>query len=285
MTSSEGMNEGDPGEGDGVPDTGMGRPSAVTLVLIPLLIVIIWIIENYLLAGGSLISAKTGSPGLLLYTVLSCIVVGIIVPLIRIRTAFRAGAVNMFQIGFRSLRRTVATVSLTTLATYTIVLFLRVYGIGPDRETGFFLFAIFLPTAVAAVMICWVLAGTHIQAYVRSGGILISIVTGAVTTALFFGLSMSTLFAGDRVPDLFLGYFAAGIFVALFFFAVRDIYATVFVVAWALVLIAGSVPDFVIPYSLTSAVVFCAILAVAALVIVHWHFSRHYTTVKIPEKP
>ena len=262
----------------------LSRPSTVTLVLIPFLIVCIWIIENYLLTEGALVSGKTSLLGLFLYTLLSCVLVGIIVPLIRIRAAFRAGAVNMFQIGFRTLRRTVAAVSLTALAVYTLVLFLRIYGTGPDRDTGFFLAGLLLPTAIAAVMICWGLLGTHIQAYVRSGGILVSVIIGVVVTALVFALSMTLLLASGRIAEAFPGYFAAGIAAALFFFAVRDIYATVVAVTGALVVLAGSAPGFSYPYSLVPAAAVCAFLTLAVLVAAHGHFSRHYTTVKLPKK-
>ncbi|MGA8244475.1 MAG: hypothetical protein WB811_06095, partial [Methanoregula sp.] len=92
--------------------------SLVTLVLIPLVIVLIWLLENYLLAGNTHLFRQASIPGLVLYTVLAGIFVGIIVPIVRIRAAFLSGAVNMFQIGFRSARRTVAAVSLTALAGY-----------------------------------------------------------------------------------------------------------------------------------------------------------------------
>jgi hypothetical protein len=265
-----------------VPPTNQHQPSAVTLILIPLLIVTIWIIENYLLIGGGLVSLKTSMPGLFLYTLLSCIIVGILVPLIRIRVAFLSGAVNMFQIGFRSLRRTAAAVSLTIIAAYTIVLFLRVYGTGPDRDAGFFLFALLFPTAVAAVMICWGLFGTHIQAYVRSGGSLVSIITGVVMTALLFAVSMTLLLASGRIAEAFPGYLAAGIVAALFFFAVRDIYATVIAVTLTLVVIVGSAPDFSSPSSLAPAAIICSFLTFGVLLAAHRHFSRHYTTVKLP---
>lgn len=265
-----------------MPPADLHRQSTVTLVVIPLLIVAIWIIENYLFSGGALVSLKTSVPGLLIYTLLSCILVGIIVPLIRIRAAFRAGAVNMFQIGFRSLRRTVAAVGLTLLAGYTIILFMGVYGIGPGRDAGFFLFLYLFPTAIAAVMICWGLLGTHIQAYVRNGGVLVSIITGVIMTALLFAFSMTLLLASGRIAEAFPGYLAAGIIVALFFFAVRDIYATIIAVTCALVVIAGSAPGFSIPYSLAPAAIICSVLTFGVLLAAHMHFSHHYTTVKLP---
>jgi len=263
----------------------LSRPSTVTLVLIPLLIVCIWIIENYLL------HRKVRSyPEKRLFWDFSCIrsfPASLSGSSCRSSVSARhsgQGRSTCSRSAFRTLRRTVAAVSLTALAVYTLVLFLRIYGTGPDRDTGFFLAGLLLPTAIAAVMICWGLLGTHIQAYVRSGGILVSVIIGVVVTALVFALSMTLLLASGRIAEAFPGYFAAGIAAALFFFAVRDIYATVVAVTGALVVLAGSAPGFSYPYSLVPAAAVCAFLTLAVLVAAHGHFSRHYTTVKLPKK-
>ena len=54
-----------------VPRQGKGRSDWVTLILIPLVIVIIWLLENYLLAGNSHLFRQASLPGLVIYTVLS----------------------------------------------------------------------------------------------------------------------------------------------------------------------------------------------------------------------
>jgi len=74
---------------------GWGRKTGVTLILIPLIIVIIWLLENYLLAGSSRLFLQANLPGLVLYTILSGIVVGILVPIVRIRAAFLSGDVPL----------------------------------------------------------------------------------------------------------------------------------------------------------------------------------------------
>ena len=100
----------------------------VTLVLIPLVIALIWLLENYLLAGNTRLFLQASLSGLVIYSVLAGILVGIIVPAVRIRAAFLSGAVNMFQIGFRSTRRTVAAVSLTALGVYAGCMILALSG-------------------------------------------------------------------------------------------------------------------------------------------------------------
>ncbi len=267
-----------------VPRQGKGRSDWVTLILIPLVIVIIWLLENYLLAGNSHLFRQASLPGLVIYTVLSGIVVGILVPVVRIRAAFLSGAVNMFQIGFRSLRRTVAAVSLTALVGYAGFVLMSMTGQDLDRLTGATLFILLLPTAIAAVMICWVLVGTHVQAYVRSGGVVISVFTGVLLTALVFAVSMSALYATADFREMFVWFFALGCVAALFFFAVRDIYATIIVVTAGLIVLQNSRidPAYLAPFN--PVVALCGILAIGVLVGIHGYFSRHYTTVMIPGK-
>jgi hypothetical protein len=256
----------------------------VALVLIPLVIVIVWLLENYLLAGTTHLFLQASLPGLVIYTVLSGIVVGILIPVVRIRVAFLSGAVNMFQIGFRSLRRTVTAVSLTALAGYAGVVLVSLSGQGLDRLTGAMLFILLLPTAIAAVMICWVLVGTHVQAYVRSGGVVLSVFTGVLLTAIIFATSLSVLFAMADFREQFTGFFALGCVAAFFFFAVRDIWATIIVVTAGLVVLQNSRidPAYLIPFN--PVVALCGILAAGVLVGVHWYFSRHYTTFMLPGK-
>ena len=269
------------GEG---PRTGNMRSTWVTLILIPLLIVIIWLLENYLLAGNSRLFGQESLLGLMLYTILSCIVVGILVPIIRIRAAFLSGAVNMFQIGFRSLRRTVAAVSLTALAGYAGVVLMSLSGQGFDRWTGVALFLFLLPTAIAAVMICWMLVGTHVQACVRNGGVVISVFTGVLLTTIVFAIAMTALFAATDFRGQFAGFFALGCVSALFFFAVRDIWATIIVVTTGLVILQNShiASAYIVPFN--PVVALCGILTVGVLAGVHVYFSRHYTTVMLPGK-
>jgi hypothetical protein len=264
-----------------VSQPGAGRSAGVTLLLIPLLIVIIWLLENYLLAGNTRLFWQASPLVLVLYTVISVIIVGTLVPVMRIRVSFLSGAVNMFQIGFRPLRRTLIAVSLTALAGF-IVLSLSVQGL--DWLTGAALFVLLLPTAIAAVMICWVLVGTHVQAYVRCGGAVISVFTGVLMTALVFAISLSALFAGLNFREFFVGFFAVGCVAAFCFFAVRDVWATVIVVAFSLVILLDSRIDPAYLARFSPVVAFCGILAVLVLACVHDYFSRHYTTVMLPGK-
>jgi len=257
--------------------------SFVTLVLIPLVIVLIWILENYLLATTIHIFQRVNLPGLVLYTALSSILVGMLVPLIRIRAAFLSGAVNMFQIGFRSARRTLIAIVITALACYSLVVITGLPLALSDQARVAMLFFLLLPTGSASVMICWVMAGTHIQAYVRSSGVAVSVIAGVLITALLFALSLSILVTGPDLPGTFTGLFVTGCVSALFFFAVRDVYATILVVTSGLLVLTGKGVDPAYLSLSSPVVVLCGLAAVVVLAGIHVHFSRHYTTIRIPE--
>ena len=88
------------------------------------------------------------------------------------------------------------------------------------------------------------------------------------------------LVSGEMVVQ----FFAAGCVAAFFFFAVRDVWATIIVVTFSLVVLENSRidPVYLVPFS--PVVALCGILTAGVLVGVHWHFSRHYTTVLLPGK-
>ena len=101
-------------------------------------------------------------------------------------------------------------------------------------------FLLLIPTGIAAVMICWVVVGTHVQALVRHGGAVISIPAGIVVTGILFGIAMLVMVPVQRSPDLLTLYLGAGMLMAVFFFAVRDIYATSIAVTGCMVFLFSS---------------------------------------------
>lgn len=258
------------------------RAATVRLLVIPFAVYGAWVLEIFLLAGTASVFMRFNPTGIFLYTIIACIITGLVAPLVCLRTAFLSGAVNMFQIGFRSLRRTLLTSFLTCVGVYGAIMVFNPFG--TDRLAFTNAFILLLPTAIAAVMMCWVLMGTHMQAFVRGGGALISLSVGISATTVLY--CVATLASVPSAPDqsFFLSAVALGIVAAFFFFAVRDIYATSLFVG------AGSVfcmADRIDPLYLrnTGQVVWISsVLAVCTLIVIHWYLSRNFVTVKIPVK-
>ena len=84
--------------------------------------------------------------------------------------------------------------------------------------------------------------------------------------------------------ELFTGFFAVGCVAAFCFFAVRDVWATLIVVTFSLVILLNSRIDPTYLSRFSPVVALCGILAVIVLACVHNYFSRHYTTVILPGK-
>jgi hypothetical protein len=256
------------------------RTRVIRLLVIPVIVSVVWVLECFLFGGAVHLFTAPKGPALVIYTLAACIFTGLVVPVLLIRRAFVSGAVNLFQLGFRSLRRTIPVSVLTFVVLYgAVLLFIPP---GPAR-TGFAeSFLLLLPTGIAAAMICWVMAGTHVQALVRQGGPVISIPVGIAVTGILFGLALLLLVPVQRSPDLLSWYIGAGMLIAVFFFTVRDVYATSIAVTGCMsFLFSASIPPAgispVLPWACAAAV-----LTAGVLVGIHRYLSLHFVTIEIP---
>lgn len=237
-------------------------------------------LETFLLEGSKNLFGVLDSTGIFLYTLIACIITGMVIPLICIRKTFISGAVNLFQIGFRSLRRTLLACVLTFTIVYGAVILFNPFGM--ERFMFVNAFVLLLPGTIASVMICWVLIGTHIQAFVRSGGAFISLLVGIVVTAMLFGLTTFAYFPTVIQQGALFSSVCTGIIAGLFFFAVRDVYATSVVVGGCSVF---ALADRISPMYLNSlipSVWMSGGLAVCTLVGIHLYLSRNFTTILVP---
>jgi hypothetical protein len=256
------------------------RSATLRLLVIPFAIYAAWLLETFLLTGSMHTFERSDPSGIFLYTIIACIITGIVAPLLYIRTTFISGAVNMFHIGFRSLRYTFLTCFLTCSICYGAVILFNPFG--NDRFAFFNAFILLLPSAIASVMMCWVLMGTHVQAFVRSGGAILSISIGIMVTTVLFGMTTFAYFPAILQQDALIASVSIGIIAAIFFFAVREVYATILVVAICSVF---TMADRINPFYVQETVPLVwmsAVLTISALMGIHLYLSRNYMTLKIP---
>ncbi|MDD1694776.1 MAG: hypothetical protein LUQ71_08645, partial [Methanoregula sp.] len=205
---------------------------------------------------------------------------GLGVPVFLIPRAFVSGEVTMYQLGFRSLRRTGLAVALTVLLTGASVALYNPFGM--DRSAFAVAFLFLLPTGIASVMICWVLVGTHVQALVRGGGAITSISVGVIITGILFGLTSRVQFPGAGMTDTLFWYISAGIVAAIFFFAVRDVWASGIVVTGVFVYLAAGQLDTTILHQSFTVISLAAVVSIGVLAGVHWYLSRNFVTIPVP---
>jgi hypothetical protein len=256
------------------------QAATLRLLVIPFAVYAAWVLEIFLLGGTVSVFTRFNPSGIFVYTIISCIITGLIAPLVCLRAAFLSGAVNMFQIGFRSLKRTLLTSFLTGVGIYAAIMVFNPFG--TDRLAFTNAYILLLPTAIASVMMCWVLMGTHVQAFVRSGGAFISLSVGISTTTVLYCVATLSSVPSTLDQSFFFSTVSMGIIAAFFFFAVRDIYATsLFVGAGSVFCMADRIDLFYLQDA-GQVVWTSSVLAVCTLIAIHWYLSRNFVTVKIP---
>lgn len=256
------------------------RSAPGRLLLIPLLVFAVWVAETFFFQGRQQLFLHPDPFSLLFYTLMTCIFVGIVLPVILVRQAFLLGDVNMHQLGFRPLKRTLLMVTLTILVIWLAVVLQNPFG--PDRMAFLSAFLLLLPTGLASAMVCYVLAGTHMQALVRERGVLMAILAGSFFSAILFALTLPAHMPGAATPETAIRFLSAGILASLFFFAVRDVWAVSLVVTGSLVwLLSGWLdPAHTSPVSVAMGA--AAVLTAMTLAGIQWYLSRHYVTIAAP---
>jgi hypothetical protein len=256
------------------------RSGLFRLLVIPLAIYSVWMIVTALFEGDCRLFLNADSRGIIVYTVFSCIITGMILPVYCIRESFVTGAVNMFQIGFWPVRRTFYACALTTVFGYMAMVLFSPFG--TDTIIFGYAFLLLLPTAIASVMVCWVLLGTHLQAFVREGGAAISIAAGSLITAWLFCITSFAHSPPIHPQPALAGFLVLGLAAALFYFAVRDIYAASIFVAFGLTFVLADRIGVSGTQAAMPAVYGSALLAVITLLGIHLYFVRNFRTVKLP---
>jgi hypothetical protein len=255
----------------------------ITLLVIPFLVYIAWLMETFLFEGKLSLFRTFDPLPFILYTFVGCILIGTIVPVFLIQRSFLSRSVNMFQIGFRLPWRTLVICTLTAIACIFTLMFFGPSDI--SRPVLFALFLLCLPTGIASVMVCWVLVGTHLQALVRAGGMLVAIPTGVAVTSILFGLTSLAHTPAAGVQDPLVPMILLGMVTALSFFALRDVYASVMVITTGMVLLFPARTDTTALAGAFPLVALCALAAFAALLGIHVYFSRRFATVIVVPDP
>ena len=131
-------------------------------------------------------------------------------------------------------------------------------------------------------MVCRALARTHVQAFIRTGGMAVSILTGIIVTALLFSLSLLPLMPESNPDPGFSAPVQYWLCVAIFFFAVHDIYPTILLVTFIMVFLWASSVDPVYLHVPNLSVYAAAVITAGVLAGMHRHYSLYFTTIFLP---
>jgi len=254
--------------------------SPIRLVLIPLIVYTVWFLETFLLEGSLGVFSRYQPVVYFTYVLLANILIGTLAPLIFLRSGLLTGVVNMHQIGFRDLRRTVVTAGITACSGYLILAAVTHSAAPTVTLVGTVL--VLTPVAISSVMICWVLAGTHLQAYARRYGAAASILTGVTITGSLFGLSFAAHSPPLSDPRHILTAIVIGAAVAIVFFAIRDVWSAIIVQLFALVWFLRDSIDSAYIQPVPPLVVLTASLAILALLLSIRYLTKRFVTILLP---
>jgi hypothetical protein len=147
----------------------------------------LWVITTYLLEGRILTLLRPeAAVDRIVYTVIANFLMGIIIACWVLRSSLVSGFVSVEQIGFRSLRYTLAAV--VTAGVIGFILFIVQNPPSSNPVVIMNVYAQVLTVSVAEVVVCWAVIGASFESLARNEGKIISLLAGILAASFSFGI-------------------------------------------------------------------------------------------------
>jgi hypothetical protein len=214
-----------------------GHPARVSVrvLIIPLLIFGAWVVERSFLGGSVFIFRDEDLGKWVAFTAISEILVGILVTGFALRTALREGWVTCIQIGVQFTKTSM--IGIFTAGSLGIALFFLPGWGKVAPSTAFHLFFVLLPLATGEVMVCWALLGTHIETILVYKGTFTAALISQIAAVVFSGIPYCAGIPLAQAPAVVFPVLLAGLLTGCVFLIFRDIYATITIHIFALMVI------------------------------------------------
>jgi len=192
-----------------------------------LILYALWSITTYFLEGRILTLLRPEAAlDRVIYTVVANILIGIVIAFLVIRFSIASGAASRHQLGFSSLRRTVAVVIIAGLTGLgTLIMLLKVPSLNPQVLLNGY--AQVLTVSVAEIMVCWAAVGTSFKSSARKFGEIQAVLMGITAASIFFGVYHLAHSPPFNEPAMVLRLILVGVVTSLVYFILRDIYAAI----------------------------------------------------------
>jgi len=147
----------------------------------------LWVIATYLLEGRILTFLRPeATVDRIVYTVIANFLVGIIIAACVLRSSLISGFVTTEQIGFRSIRHTLAGVVLAGIIGF--VLFIVQNPPSLNLMVIMNVYSQVLTVSIAEVVVCWAVIGASFESLARNKGRVISMLAGIIAASFSFGI-------------------------------------------------------------------------------------------------
>ncbi len=148
---------------------------------------LLWAIATYLLEGRILTLLRPEAAAeRIVYTAIANFLVGIIIAALVLRSSLISGFVSLEQIGFRSIRHTLASAVIAGVSGFVFFIIQDPPSLNPVVIMN--IYAQVLTVSVAEVVVCWAVIGASFEALARNKGKVISLLAGILAASISFGI-------------------------------------------------------------------------------------------------
>lgn len=148
---------------------------------------LLWVIATYLLEGRILTLLRPeAAADRIVYTVIANFLVGIMIACWVLRSALISGFVSPEQMGFRSIRHTLAAVIIAGVTGFVLFIVQNPPSLNPVVILN--VYAQVLTVSVAEIVVCWAVIGASFESLARNKGKVISLLAGILASSISFGI-------------------------------------------------------------------------------------------------
>jgi len=197
------------------------------LIIIAIGLYLVWISATYLLEGRIELLHHNDPFGRVVYTVIANMAVGTVIAFLPIKIAMssKKGFVTLKQIGFRSIKYTVALIVIAGSIGFILFLIQQPASLNPIII--FNVFSQTLPGSIAEIMVCWTVVGMFMESLSKDRfGKYGSIVLGIVVSTVLFGVYHFAHSSPFNQPNAVIFLMLPGILTSIVYFVGRSVYAT-----------------------------------------------------------
>ena len=189
-------------------------------------IYIAWIVLTWLLEGRILTLLRPEATlERLAYIVVANYIVGIVIALWLMHYFIDSGFLELKQLGFRSIKRTLLAVVVGGVLGFLIYAIQSPPSIDPIVISN--AFAQVLTVSIAEIVVCWGFIGSSIESMTKGKGKYISVIAAILSASVLFGVYHFAHSPPFNTVTMVLFLTLIGVGTSLFYFIVRDIYGTI----------------------------------------------------------
>ncbi len=196
------------------------------MMLASISVYLVWVIATYFLEGRILtlllpeaIFERT------VYTLIANFLIGTVFSVWVLRSFLVSGVVNLKQLGFRSIRRTLVAIIIAGLIGFSFFIISNPPSLNPIVISN--VYAQVITVSVAEIIVCWGVIGASFEALTSIKGRAISMLVGIFAADFLFGIYHFAHSPPFNQIGTILFLMVIGLLTSLVYFIGRDIYATI----------------------------------------------------------